>query len=429
MDNTEVELTNYFENLDVVSTNLNLITKNDTYDTKVSYVSSNLDVLSNSGLYNRPYNSTNVVYEVTISYGLDTKVCHYEVEVEGFKELNNIAATYIGGNSTNYKNLNDSIFDLCDIIYCGFAYPASDGTFTESSVNSYNFTHYLPNMQKYVIPYAHEKGTWVILSICGVDEQYDLALETISQNNDLIDKFVNNIVALINTYGFDGVDIDWEVPSDGALFTKLMSKLYSAVKANNSNHLVTAAIGGGAWQPPYYDLTNSHKYLDYINMMTYNMATSSGYHHTALYASNTYDNSTNKVGSTLGSCSVEESIKIYENFGVPTNKIIIGSGFYGIKQTRTSVDSSWTSAGSVSYSNIYSNYLSDTINYIYNYDSECQVPYLLSANKLTFITYENEISVLAKCEYAKNNNLAGVFAWQYALDNGDLLKTLSEGLS
>lgn len=284
-------------------------------------------------------------------------------------------------------------------------------------------------MQKYVLPKAHEKGTWVILSICGVDEQYDLALETISQSDDLIDKFISNVVSLINTYGFDGVDMDWEVPSDGALFTKLMSKLYAAVKANNPNHLVTAAIGGGAWQPPYYDLNNSHKYLDYINMMTYNMATSSGYHHTALYASNTFADSTNKVGKTLSSCSIDESIDIYNDYGVPSNKIIIGSGFYGIKQTRTSTSGTWSSAGSVSYKDIYTSYLSDTTNYTSYYDNNCQVPYILSKDKLTFISYENEVSVLAKCEYAKNNNLAGVFVWQYALDNGDLLNTLSEGMA
>ena len=385
-------------------------------------------MLSNSGAYFRPYKSTNIIYEVTISYKNNSVICYYELEVEGFKELNNIAATYIGGNSSNYKNLDSSLFEICDIITCGFAYPASDGTFNNSAVNSYNFTYYLPNMKEYVIPYAHKKGSWVILSICGVDGAYDTAFETISQSETLIDGFVNNVVSLINEYGFDGVDIDWEIPSDGVLFTKLMSKLYTAVKTNNPNHLVTAAIGGGKWQPPYYDLSNSHQYIDYINMMTYNMSTSSGYHHTALYKSSTYTDSVNKVGSTLNSCSVYESVEIYKNAGVPLDKIIIGSGFYGIKQIRTTNNDSWTSGGSLAYSKIANDYLPDIENYIYNYDNIAQVPYLISKDGLTFISYENEISVLAKCKYAKDNNLAGVFAWQYALDNGDLFGALKEGL-
>ncbi len=396
-------------------------------------------MLSNTGLYNRPYNSTTVIYTATIKSGSSTKECTYEVEVDGYKELNNIAATYVGGNSTTYESIDNSLFDVCDIITCGFAYPASDGTFTESSVNSYNYTHYLPKMKQYVIPKAHEKGTWVVLSICGVDGAYDTAFETICQSDSLIDTFVNNIIGLINTYGFDGVDIDWETPSDGALFTKLMSKLYPAVKANNPDHLVTAAIGGGMWAPPYYDLENSAQYLDYINMMTYNMATASGYHHTALYpssSSTSYHNTLNKVGSTLTSCSVDESVAIYEGYGVNSSKLIIGSGFYGIIQIRNTVNSSWyhpekdevTYTINPSYTEIKQNYLNNA-NYISYYDDVCQVPYLLSKDRLTFITYENETSVLAKCEYAKTNNLGGVFAWHAGLDDGDLLNAVKEGLS
>ena len=145
-------------------------------------------------------------------------------------------------------------------------------------------------MKQYVLPKAHEKGTWVVLSICGTDGNYDTAFETICDSDELIDIFVNNIVNLINEYGFDGVDIAWETQADGTKFAKLMSKLYATVKENNPNHLVTAAIGGGQWAPPYYDLINSSKYLDYINMMTYNMSTLNGYHHTAFYKSSSYDN-------------------------------------------------------------------------------------------------------------------------------------------
>lgn len=286
-------------------------------------------------------------------------------------------------------------------------------------------------MQQYVIPKAHAEGTWVVLSICGVDTAYDTAFETICQSDSLIDTFVNNIVGIINTYGFDGVDIDWETPDDGALFTKLMSKLYPAVKANNPNHLVTAAIGGGQWAHPYYDLNNSKNYLDYINMMTYNMSTANGYHHTALYPSSSstnYHNTENKAGSTLSSCSVDESVAIFAEYGIDSSKLIVGSGFYGIVQTRTTVNLSWTNSSNPSYIDIKANYLNNA-NYTYYYDDVCQVPYLISADRLTFVSYENATSVLAKCEYAKANNLGGVFAWHAGLDDGDLLNAVKEGLS
>ena len=89
---------------------------------------------------------------------------------------------------------------------------------------------------------------------------------------------------MINLYGFDGVDIDWETPlsEEATSFTNMMRVIYEKVKANNPNHLVTAAIAGGMWQPPRYDLVNSHQYLDYINMMTYGMVSNNGYYQNAL---------------------------------------------------------------------------------------------------------------------------------------------------
>lgn len=283
-------------------------------------------------------------------------------------------------------------------------------------------------MAEYVIPNAHKNGTYVVLSIAGTETQYDAAFETICASDSLIDTFVNNIIGLINTYGFDGVDIDWEIPSNGLLFTKLMTKLYAAVKENNENHLVTAAIGGGSWQPQYYDLTNSSKYLDYINLMTYNMSTASGYHHTALYPSNSYDNPTNKAGSTLTSCSISESVAIYNNYGVSNSKIIIGSGFYGIVQTRKSTTAAWEYSTNPSYSIIKNDYLNNS-SFVSYYDETCQAPYLISNDGLTFVSYDNVRSINAKCEYVIDNNLAGIFAWHCGLDGGELLNSFKDGLS
>ena len=174
-------------------------------------------------------------------------------------------------------------------------------------------------------------------------------------------------------------------------------------------------------------------------MMTYNMSTANGYHHTALYPSSSstnYHNTENKAGSTLSSCSVDESVTIFKNYGISSSKLIVGSGFYGIIQIRDTVNSSWyhpkkddvTYTINPSYKEIKQNYLNNA-NYTHYYDNVCKVPYLISVDRLTFVSYENATSVLAKCEYAKTNNLGGVFAWHAGLDDGDLLNAVKEGLS
>ena len=58
--------------------------------------------------------------------------------------------------------------------------------------------------------------------------------------------FVQSAVAFLQTYGFDGLDIDWEYPSspaDKAGFVKLLAALRSAFTAKG--YLLTAAVAAG----------------------------------------------------------------------------------------------------------------------------------------------------------------------------------------
>ena len=240
--------------------------------------------------------------------------------------------------------------------------------------------------------------------------------------------FAKSMVNLINTYGFDGIDIDWETPksSEKENYTLLMEELYTAVKANNKHHLITSAIGGGMWQPPRYDLEHSAKYHDYINVMLYSMCSSSGQYQNALYPSKTKNDSVNGCGYTLVSCSFSESVDIYNDLGVPNNKLILGLAFYGVKQTKT--DGAYKSGGSVLYNTLKSNYLNNS-NYIYVYDEVAQVPYLISKDGSTFVSYDDPRSIKAKSAYVIETGCAGLMTWEWGCDlSGDLGRAMKEGL-
>jgi chitinase len=386
----------------------------------ISWSTSNSDVLNDQGEYKRPYQPTVVSLTAVIEVENRALTKIYEINIEGYKSLAApIASSYI---YRNYSLVNDSFFDTLDIINCAFI--------TANSVGTLSGTTVLANINTYIMPKAKENGNWVIFSIAP-----DSDWTSIIANSTRMNTFADNIVNMINTYGFDGVDIDWETPTDdqATKFTDLMRIVYTKVKENNPNHLVTAAIPGGMWQPPRYDLTNSHQYIDYINMMTYGMVSNNGYYQNALYRSTTYANPTNIVGKTLTSCSIEESIQIYHTYGIPNNKIIVGAAFYGIKQTRTydastQTWSSWINAGSVSYTNIISTYLNNS-NYNYYYDSKAGVPYIISTDGKTFISYDNARSIADKSEYIIDNGLAGMMYWENGLDTtGTLLLAMQVGL-
>lgn len=418
MDWSDIEL--YLSDLipDELSDNISLPTTYLAYS--ISWVSSNPEILSNAGVYYRPYQSTAVSLSAILQFGQQTVTKTYNIEVGGYKSLSApLTSSYI---YRDYDSVSDSFFTTLDIINCAFITADSAGTLSGTAV--------LNNINTYIMPKAREHGNWVIFSIAPDSDWSEIA-----SSSTKINTFADNIVAMINAYGFDGVDIDWETPTsdEASRFTEMMRVIYTKVKANNPNHLVTAAIAGGKWQPPRYDLENSHQYLDYINMMTYGMVSNNGYYQNALSKSTTYANPTYFAGKTLISCSIEESIEIYHTYGVPNSKIVVGVAFYGIKQTRSydSVSQSWSdweNAGSVSYNYISSYYLNNS-SYSYYYDINAGVPYIIKTDGTVFISFDNSRSIAEKSAYIIENGLAGMMYWENGLDStGTLLLAIEVGL-
>ncbi|HPX84826.1 MAG TPA: glycosyl hydrolase family 18 protein [Bacilli bacterium] len=386
----------------------------------ISWSSNKPTVMSNTGVYSRPYLATTVILTASVSGAFGSATQDYEVDLKGFKVLSpGIASSYI---YRGYNTVTQAFFDTLDIINCAFITADANGTLSGST--------FLTNVSTHIIPKAHEQGDWVIVSISPSS-----SWSAIAANSTIVNTFANNIVSLINTYGFDGVDIDWETPSVGeeALFTAMMAVIYQKVKANNPHHLVTAAIAAGMWQPPRYDLNNSKQYLDFINMMAYDMASSSGYYQNALYRQTTFHNSTMSVGKTLNSCSINESVAFYvNNYAISKAKIIVGIPFYGVRQTRTYSEgtwSAWSKASTPYYHTIVANYIGNA-DYTEYYDSGAQVPYLVKNDGTEFISYDNPTSVAVKCQYVIDNQIGGIMYWENGCDNtGALLASMKSALN
>ena len=88
----------------------------------------------------------------------------------------------------------------------------------------------------YVLPNAKKEGIYVVPSIASSSSTFSL----VASDATLRHNFALNIVKVINQDGYDGIDIDWETPSSSekANFTLMMQEIYTAVKANNPNHIV-----------------------------------------------------------------------------------------------------------------------------------------------------------------------------------------------
>ena len=402
LDNDVEEIYNYlnekYSTIDIIDEDIELVKEYNSYN--IEWVTSNRESLTNEGKYIKPFVNRIVTLEAYIG---SNKVYEFEVEVEGYNEKSVALST--GYIYTPYSTITQTAMDCLDIIYCAFLNLDSNGDWT-------NLKTITNNINNYIREKANKAGTKIIISI---NQKNSGDFSNVAKSEILREKVATNILNVIKTLNLDGVDIDWETPasSEAGNFTLFMKTIYEKVKSENKNYLVTAAIGGGKWAPPKYDLTNSINYLDYINMMTYSMATGNGYYQNSLYPSTR--------SRTLVSCSIDESITIYNNFGVPNSKILVGIPFYTTVQTECEGVGTKTGNGkSIWYDKLFTTYaLSDTMKEFF--DEECCVPYRYDAANKIFISFDNEQSIKMKCDYINSLGLAGTMYWQYGQDVNDML--------
>lgn len=243
------------------------------------------------------------------------------------------------------------------------------------------------------------------------------------------EKFSRSSVDIVEKYDLDGVDIDWEYPGMKGdnntyrpedrknytyMFRKIREHLDELSLKTNKKYLVTTAIGGSREFLQHTQMEEAQKYLDYINLMTYdfdgtydNMSS----HHSNLYAPE-------NMPYIYSADIVVENLK---RVGVHPSKMVLGVGFYGKGKIVASTENNGLYQIPVRpmFGGGYT-YLKDSLEnkkgFVKYWDAESNAPYLFNAEKKIFITYDDERSVKDKLKYIRKKKLAGVMFWEYFSD-------------
>lgn len=126
-----------------------------------------------------------------------------------------------------------------------------------------------PSKLSQLVRAAHTRGVKVLISVGGWNDGNDTGFERLAASSTARTTFVNNLIAVVNTYSLDGVDIDWEYPDPGPSagnYTSLMNALAGAMHSRGK--LLTAAVAADGW---YGDGVQSavFGYVDFLNIMSY----------------------------------------------------------------------------------------------------------------------------------------------------------------
>lgn len=292
-------------------------------------------------------------------------------------------------------------------------------------------THVLyPDRIRAVVQQARDNGACILLTVGGANTKSGFANATSTSSRR--QALINNIVNAVTTYGYDGVDIDWEPlqDTDQASFQALIRGLRARLDAAAPGKMLTVStsyqFGTNGTKKTASIIAGVVGVLDYVHLMAYALAGPWGgwvsWHNSALHNGGILPPS----GKPLP--TAEEMVNQYVVAGVPASKMTLGLAFFG----RTWTGGSGTSTGGVTeprqtwnastppkmgpeyqYHQIIAR--ADYAQ-AYRWDDVAKNPYL-SIDRAAdaedqFIPFEDPASIREKVRFAAERGLAGLMIWE-----------------
>ncbi len=240
---------------------------------------------------------------------------------------------------------------------------------------------------------------------------------------------------------FDGIDIDWEypaacglgcgTPADRDNFTALLAEFRRQLDAVRPGLLLTVAVGAGIDKIRPTDPAAYHRYLDFINVMTYDFHgawAGTTNHHSALFNS--------PADPSRGDAALynsNDAIEAYLQRGVPAAKLNLGVGFYGrgwtnVARTNNGLYQSGRPAAGKYEAGIEDWKVLKNLGWPVHTDPLAQATWLYDGN--TFWSVDTPEMLGRKMAYVKAQGLGGAFFWEFSGDDaqGTLVNSIGNGL-
>lgn len=322
----------------------------------------------------------------------------------------------------------------------------ADGTFSPKS---------LADLDKWVpqiVNLARANGNTVSIAVGGaIDYGFLWLAEKYKTNPELIEAAANNIIAFVDKYNLDGVDLDlecwWKDPeipgtaerggrtrgtdkwggnvetgADPAAYG--MTLLAKKLRAKRPDMLISAAVFATPWYGNNYD-ADVVNYLDWIGLMSYDFTGSWDKSpigpHSALYeVSSGYpgqsaDNPIYSVETAMEYWTGTWSTWQGSGQNVTKDKIIVGLPFYGydLSQKKIDIGQGLNGYKYIGYSDIVTQYPHAPTSYDPR-DPYKQIGFVGDGGVLIY--YDTPKAVAEKVKYAKRIGTQGTMIWELTQD-------------
>lgn len=302
-------------------------------------------------------------------------------------------------------------------LFCAFAdLDSATNQVTVSSANTASFSQFTATVQ------SKNPSVKTLLSIGGGSANR-AAFSSMAAQPASRTSFINSSIKLARSYGFSGLDLDWEYPQTSSDMTNLgtlLSQWRQAIAADaRSSGKAPLLLAAAFYFSPNlnglnYPAQSINTNMDWVNVMAYDFYDPSWYRFTNSH-SMLYDPSTQVSGSS--------GIRAWIQAGVSAKKLVLGMPFYGYAWRLANANNRGILApatgpasadgGAMGYNQI-KNFISQN-NAPVVYNSTIVTNYCYSGT--TWIGYDDTGSISAKVSYAKQTGLLGYFAWHVGVDS------------
>ncbi|MCP3098022.1 glycosyl hydrolase family 18 protein [Myxococcus sp. K15C18031901] len=316
-----------------------------------------------------------------------------------------VSGYYTGWNSDFYPPEKVDFSAMTHIIV-GRVTPNRDGTVNTQFDNSNG-----PQIARTLAQRAHAAGRKAIIMVGGSGE-HDGWVGAASNANRA--RFVQNLIRAMDTFGYDGLDIDWE-PIESVDKPFLLS-LVKELRAARPGMLLTIPIGWvNANFPEDADpwFANLVPYMDQINVMTYEMTGPwDGWQ--SWYSSALRGDSGNRPSS------VTASLNAWVAAGLPKAKLGMGIPFYGMAWRHITGPyqnyTDWSDYVGSDNDFTYQYIQELSSRGVYHWDEAAQSSYITFATPVVdgtvrWISYDSPQAIAAKGAFARNNGYGGTIIW------------------
>ncbi|KAJ9384090.1 CAZyme family GH18 [Paecilomyces variotii] len=219
--------------------------------------------------------------------------------------------------------------------------------------------------------------------------------------------FIQNGIAWLGQYGYDGIDFDWEYPGagdrgsrqeDGVNYALLLQELCTAIDACGKDYIVTFTAPTSYWYLQNFDMTGMVPYVDWVNMMSYDL-------HVVWDATDVYIDSEVFAHKNLTEISLVLDLGYWVSMDARTSSLMARAGSQGAHSLRQELQENAqiiTSTGPTPYVN-----------------TTAAVSYMVY-NGNNWVSFDDATTFAAKIEYANKIGLGGLMVWVIDLDNTNL---------